>query len=46
MAAPTPGYMKATYSGTNVSKIYRVVGSGIEETMVNSGIYPVGTTVY
>lgn len=46
MAAPTPGYMKASYSGTNVSKIYRVVGSGIEETMDNSGIYPVGTTIY
>ena len=46
MAAPTPGYMKATYSGSNVSKIFRYGGSGIEETMVNSGIYPVGTTIY
>ncbi len=46
MAAPTPGYMKATYSGNNVSKIYIVVGQGVEEAVSNSGIYSVGTTVY
>ena len=46
MAAPTPGYMKATYSGNNVSKIYIVVGQGVEEAVSNSGIYSVGTTIY